>query len=401
MQVGPGDNTGPVLLNVTVATAVVNTGTAAVTVAVLIRYQTSISGLSSCSAYFLPPNNIGNYLYLYGYVSNNDIVSGSLTDGTMRVHGTLSQLSPQGVWNMMYVECSDAYGRVTAASAPFSGYSFNVSFVQLAPGYSLSPNITSLAFGPLSVNTQAQQVLISGLLGFSDGVGISSCSVSFSPDGNNYFSITGSATTLSSGNATQGVMALSGTLSTYSIRGYWTVRSVTCQNIASHQTNIDTASQTQAFLALSAPQGFNQTGLGDRIPPVIRSFQLYPTTLNTTAQDVLVYVRLDASDNMSGINYCEARFNDPDGVWQAFYIYGYVSNGYLVSGTILNGTMLINAYMRRWARMGVWPLQSVSCIDNAGNWGILQANQVQAQFNLSLAQISINVRFFSIIFSCK
>lgn len=307
-QVDDGDVAAPTVSSLVVMPAEVNTSVFQQQVTFYLGVADDSLGVSYCNVYFRQPTTNRATSVRVG-----TLVNGTNTNGTMSGVYTLAANSPAGKYTVYQVYCRDQRGRsVTLTSAALGAIgASNAGFSQVAQPDNAGPIIKAVSVSPVYVNTAAAPALINVMVNFTDASGFSRCTVYFYEPGTtinrlgvNVYGNSGlAAGTLMSGSAVG-----SASLPQHSLGGLWRFSSMTCYDIYSKTTRLSLA-QIQPISNV----GFNQTSPGDAKGPEVSGVTVSPVVLNTSASSQIVTVTVNASDDASGVQYCQVYWRGPSG----------------------------------------------------------------------------------------
>ena len=166
---------------------------------------------------------------------------------------------------------------------------------------------------------------------------------------------------LTSGDAADGTYTVDVSLPRYSAQGTWTVET-SLADVAGNQAVWHTSDLTGAGF----PGSFQQTGAGDSSAPVLTSFQVSPSQIDTSGSGKTVTITLHATDDLSGLdpNGSSVTVNSPTGLSLD------APTLQLSSGTSTNGTYTTTVNVPRYSAPGTWSVDLVLADDvaNEASW---------------------------------
>jgi hypothetical protein len=139
---GP-DTEGPVIEDLTISPASVDTSGGPATVTMTIHATDSLSGVESIGGSFDMPNTPNNFVYGFGMPR----VAGKAKDGEWKLQIELPRHAAQGEWRLEDLHLWDNAGNATHYFGPpeLSSLPFPQSFTQTGPGDSTPPEILGLS----------------------------------------------------------------------------------------------------------------------------------------------------------------------------------------------------------------------------------------------------------------
>lgn len=221
-----------------------------------------------------------------------------------------------------------------------------------------APVITAITITPSSVDTSGAGRAVNFALHLTDdasGVDPAASSVTVhAPDGSPSYT---DGLQLASGGPLNGNYTASVTLPRYSAQGTWTVEVEVADATGNHDL------WTTAELATAGlPHDFDQTGIGDNDGPALVSFDVSPSSIDTSAAAADVDFDLSATDDLSGIDPAASHVlvQAPGGgaTFEAPLS--------LISGTALDGSYHATITVPQFAPQGTWTIELL-LVDGAGN----------------------------------
>eukprot|EP00042_Codosiga_hollandica_P059532 m.919648 g.919648 ORF g.919648 m.919648 type:complete len:5113 (+) comp60190_c0_seq1:147-15485(+) len=372
-QLGSGDAWPPVVSSITVVTESVNASVAAASFQIEIGFADDLSGVASCSAYVDSENAPITRATATGATANK-LLSGSTTNGTVLLSGSIPAFSATGFWALSYVACVDAVGRTTSLAKSQCQQiltTVTAGIMQAGVADLLPPVVQNVRFSPTSVSTGGGTVEVRLLVDVSDDVsGLASCSaVVVPPSGSQARTIYPRVLVSTSTVQLNGTLSLSLTLPQYAEKGNWSLSQLTCY---------DRAGRGTPYLVTSAVQ-FVQTAQADLLPPSILAFLMVTKTVNTSEASAAVQVMLRVSDDLSGVQSCQAVFYDSQRADRLTLAW----SGLAVSAT--NVTLV--GTLGRYAAAGVWRLDNLQCVDAVGRAQAFSESDLRVALPLGNADV--------------
>jgi hypothetical protein len=108
------------------------------------------------------------------------------------------------------------------------------------------------------------------------------------------------------------------------------------------------------------PAGFAQA---DTEPPVLTNFDFNPKSIDVSNGDGVVTCEMTITDSLSGVGSALCRISAPAGPARLCTAYA------PSSGTTFDGVWACNVTIPQYAAEGIWEVQFLNLIDNAGNHG--------------------------------
>ncbi|MCZ8359351.1 MAG: hypothetical protein O9350_16260, partial [Microcystis sp. LE19-388.1G] len=211
-------------------------------------------------------------------------------------------------------------------------------------------------------SNQAQSIQIS-LDIIDDLSGLQSASIVFtSPSGTQTISTTiYDGYDRISGNGLNGIYQKSLTLPRFSETGTWRLRDISLYDKSDKGQYLIGANLTASGFDLD----FEVTGIGDTISPDIVGLTISPKQIDTSKNSTDVEVTIQATDNLSGLQYLGITFVSPSGkqtlgntIWADYD---------RVSGDGVNGVYKKTLTLPALSETGTWKIRDISLYDNTGN----------------------------------
>lgn len=336
--------------------------------ALTLGFTDDLSGLDFGSVTFRSPS--GNRSVSVSLLASG-LLSGSLFNG--RVTGTLSldNNAENGLWTLSSIYLVDKAGNGNYISANFNdivpglaSLSFQVlnSIQDVAP-----PQLSSASLSATVVNVgSAVAAPLILELRFSDDLsGFAYGSVGFlSPSGSQskFFSLDGFG--LRSGSLLSGVLTSSISLDRNAEAGLWTLGSIDLVDQAGNRRTV--SSNFNALLPGLDSLSFQVLNSN----PDLSAPQITSATLSATTRDLTdpaarqISLDLGFSDSLSGLRFGSVSFRSPSGLQRKFVS---LNSSGLRSGSLNNGVVNGTINLDATSEAGLWSLDSVYLVDNAGN----------------------------------
>ena len=237
------------------------------------------------------------------------------------------------------------------------------------------PVLTDFTFSPMAVNTSTGTATVTVTMQITDDIsGVSFGNALFSsPSGNQHASTScGGSQQLTSGTDLNGSWQCQMTLANFSEAGVW---------ILSDVQVVDNVKNTRYYYtsdlqALGFPTQLQVTSTQDVTPPVLTGFAFTPMAVNTSTGTATVTVRMQITDDISGVSFGNALFSSPSGNQHASTSCG--GSQQLTSGTDLNGSWQCQMTLANFSEAGVWILSDVQVVDNVKNTRYYYTSDLQA-----------------------
>lgn len=346
-QVGAGDSAPPVVGSITVLTDTVNTSVQAASFQIVVGFTDDLAGVSSCTAYIDSVNAPITRATASGTTASS-LLSGNTTSGSVLLTGAIPAFGTAGFWALSFVSCTDAVGRVTSlvqTQCLLLTTSNTVGVTQVGVPDLLPPVVQNVRFSPTSVSTGACTGQVNLLVDVSDDVsGLNSCSGTVvPPSGSQARTLYPRASVGSTSTLLNGTLSLTVSLPQYAEKGNWSLSQLSCY---------DRAGRGTTFL-ISTAVYFTQTATADMQPPSILGFSVLTKSVNTSAAAAQVQVMLRVSDDLAGVQSCQATFYDSQRASSLTLTW---------SGAVVGASnVTLTNTLARYAAAGVWTLDSLQC----------------------------------------
>ena len=364
------DTTAPVLADLDISPALIDTSTVARTVTVTARITDDLSGLATWtrpSLWFRSPSG------RQGFSAGLTLQSGDARDGVWVGSFSVPRYSEAGIWSAAGPYLYDGIGNTrSVATEDLANAGLPTGFTQTGTGDTTAPTLAGLTIAPAAVDTSTgtQNVVLTthvvdDLVGINPyGYGIS-LSVR-SPSGRQ--SLYSASPSLQSGTPVDGTWQLSLTVPAHAEPGRWTISSVSLSDQMSNHRSVSFDDLAAAGLANS----FEQTGTGDTSPPVVQSLTFTPDPVDTSAGGQTVTVRARFTDDRAGVNYAYLEMAPPSG--------GPPRSLSLsrTSGDSADGVWEGQLVLPRYSQTGTWRVQTLRIFDAVSNTTVLTAADLRA-----------------------
>eukprot|EP00054_Salpingoeca_dolichothecata_P015693 m.90913 g.90913 ORF g.90913 m.90913 type:complete len:5352 (+) comp21611_c0_seq1:3-16058(+) len=401
-QTFQGDTKPPNITSFSVSPNSIDTSTTDVKITVAVGFEDDVAGVNYCQVYFYNPDN--SHAFTLALHTSSTLVSGTITDGSVRGQYTIPQHSKAGFWSVYRVQCSDHGDRITRMDASALVETFGLSsanplspnknlfgFKQTGQADTTPPQLLGFSMSPLTVNTAQSPQTIMLTFEFEDDIsGVNFCNVRIdSPTGSSSsYSVSATSTTLASGSTqTKGTMTGSFVMARFSAAGKYIVSTIYCQDEANQRRTYSRGQLLTDLNISPADLELSQTGVSDVRPPEITGFGFSPSTVDTSQAGVLMHGNVSFSDDVAGIDRCNLYFQraqDTSGPAVNFYIYMYLSTaGHLVAGTQAQGTLAATSTLGRYSANGFYQLKRIACRDKANKWSYVYDYDLATDFNIT------------------
>jgi hypothetical protein len=399
------DAQAPHILSYTLSSSTINTSAAAQTVTIDVRVTDDLLGVSKLNCAVQLQGQTGITLPAYGSLFPvSTFVSGTGLDGVTRCSIVFPKSTPQGIW-LINIEAYDSAGQSESLSAYNElawagrfGQADAGTITQTGAGDAQAPLIRAVTFNRTSINTEGAFVnprpgtafgntavanarIVDITMDVSDdlaGIKMVQCGLRFQNDP--YGSVV--TATKVSGTALRSVWKCSVRMADFSPQGSWYLVA-TVADLVGHTKNLRGVSSgvNEAFNGASLESSeetslgrnyVTQTGRGDDTAPVVSSFSVTPTTVNTSAAAKTIVHTFNLTDNVSGVQSVSCSLSHTITVGNSSTTTsGQIYSGKLVSGTRFNGVWTCSAVLPKGSARGEWSL----------NWWALDVARNQKAFS--------------------
>ena len=369
------DTTPPALAGLVISPTTVDTSNGPVTISVE-AHVTDDTGLSIGGRVGLSQIVVtgpGGQQTATAYLSQAQRVSGTALDGVYDTTLVLPWHAEPGNWNASVTLIDIAANTRTLTASDLAGAGLPSHITQTGPGDTTPPALVALAVAPSSVDTSLAPATIvlnarvtDDLSGVSDGIGRAASQIVLrGPTGTHHARATIDQSARVQGDALDGTYSVQVTLPRWSEQGTWTVESVTLVD------------EVGNVAVVSAPNvTFNQTGIGDIVPPRFRSFSMSTTNVDVTKAPAGIAIQTRLTDDRSGLadgvnnSPSEVVFDSPSGRQEIVAFLGLAQRA---AGNALDGTYNQTLSVPAHAAPGTWTLRLGFAIDQAGNSTVMHA----------------------------
>lgn len=297
---------------------------------------------------------------------------------------TIPKFSEAGDWEVSHISLRDQTGNNQYIDS-FTLQSLGLpSTLGVTSGVqdSTPPEITSLSFEPAVIDVSSGPQSITFTIGLSDSpAGVTFdcnpyCYLGFdlvSPSGNQRQSEVDTNFTQVSGTAENGIWQVTVTLPQYAEAGVWNLGRLIVRDKAGNEDFVDQSRLhakgfATAFTVVSSPS--------DTQTPQLTNFTIAPTFIDTTVSDAAITFTLEATDDLSGVDYTYSGGSSPNyfipsTVWAQSpsgnqNLFASIQGG-AVAGIPTNGTWQASRNLPQFSEAGTWTIRNLGLIDNAGN----------------------------------
>jgi hypothetical protein len=368
-----GDVTPPTMLSFKVSPNPVNAIGSPQTVTVQIGASDNDAGVS-----FTEPQSVYNAVTFKSPSGKETIgvrgstfrlISGTPLTGIWQSTFTVSNFSDSGIWTLTSVEFPDAVGNFQSYSATqLASLGIATTLTINSTPDTTPPALAGLVFSSTAVNVSEGPQTIALSFNLTDDL----AGVAFPTGANDNFvfqirSPSGKQSQwraaddfrLISGTPLNGTWRITFPIPQYSEPGTWSINSLTLKDAANNSITLNAASISALGLSpsitvISTPS--------DTTPPTLLNFSFNPSTIDTTLSSQTVTVTIQASDNLSGVNWDGespnfgflrgATFTSPSG--QQSHLVGSFDELVLTSGTPQNGTWTGTLVFPQFSEAGSW-----------------------------------------------
>jgi hypothetical protein len=130
---------------------------------------------------------------------------------------------------------------------------------------------------------------------------------------------------------------------------------------------------TLAAIAILSATAQISAQTNDTVPPEVVDFSLSSSVIDTTndAQNVVVSVR--ATDNNTGVNLIEVRFQSPSGNQ---FVTAFLNGQQRISGDNRDGVYSATVTFPRYSKAGTWSVLEIIAHDAANNYKTINTNEI-------------------------
>ena len=222
------------------------------------------------------------------------------------------------------------------------------------------PSLKSLGFAPNSIDTPADVTLSLGVA--DDASGVTYFEVSFvDPSGASRQTASGRCAPTLAGTLTAKL-----TFPRTTAPGVWSIAKIFLSDGAGNTTILDTGDLNR----MGFPTTLEIRSPRDSTPPQLRRLEFSPSRIDTSDGPVELKVDLEATDDVSGVNYAELVFVSPSGAAKRSATLRFEPDRSVAGSTKVS-------FPRR-CESGPWMLQAVFLSDAAGNTRILNRDDLSA-----------------------
>ena len=139
--------------------------------------------------------------------------------------------------------------------------------------------------------------------------------------------------------------------------GTWEVQSISISDNVGNWGNYN----TESLVDMGFETQVEVTSIQDVTGPELLNFTISSNVVNVTESSQTVTITVEASDDISGLDYVSGYFWSPSQQYLGFNLYP--------SGDGLQHEMTTEVTFDENIESGTWEVQSISISDNVGNWG--------------------------------
>jgi hypothetical protein len=432
------DKSGPKLISIAISTKSIDTSINSAVMIFRVRALDKGTGVKTVGFSFAPKDNLNSE---WGFSSNaggydcgigllppdpdtkNLVtgcrVSGDNFDGVYEVRFLVPRQTPKGKYALQHIQLVDNAGNTIEMQSPeLIAKKLAVTFRQVGAGDITKPKIVFFKMLTKSVNTDNNSAIINFVVRVKDvGAGVNTVSVTFSGrkigsfgggsgfDPNVVLPCNGtnapdpmpeqsSSSCLSSGTEFDGTVNVKIRLPQYSPKGVYRLDSILVDDKVMNTTQIINKSPWNKI-------GFAQTGAGDSKPPKISKITVLTPNLNTSTSDQIARLRVEFTDNLSGVTRASFFFSNLnrsnyfffqfDALMQQCYQESNISSpsgSCLVSGTLQSGVIEFYSRLPAHAPINTFYLFDGGIDDKARNGiGCSRENYLECPFPIRKFQI--------------
>jgi hypothetical protein len=406
-QTGPGDIDSPTIASLSLSTTSIDTFSSDQTITVTANIVDDLVGnagagynSSRSQIWFKSPGGTRFVSALLDPVGAT-LLSGDTLDGVYTYDMILPRYSEQGIWSIDYILLVDQIGNTSSLNLQQAiDLNLDVSFEQTGLGDISPPVMSSLSLSTTSIDTFSSEQTITVTASIVDdlagnagaGYNSSRSRIGFKSPGGTRFvsaSLDPVGAMLISGDTLDGIYTYDMILPRYSEQGVWTIDYILLVDQVGNTSSLT----LQQAIDLNLDVSFEQTGLGDIAPPVMSSLSLSTTSIDTFSSDQTITVTANIVDDLvgnagSGYNSSRSRigFKSPGGTQFVSASLDPVG-AMLISGDTLDGIYTYDMILPRYSEQGVWTIDYILLVDQAGNTSSLTLQQaIDLNLNVSFEQ---------------
>ena len=216
------------------------------------------------------------------------------------------------------------------------------------------PTLTGFSFTPDAVDVTSEPATVTFTVNATDDIsGLKNCRIYFvSPIG-----VQGE---MRDGNFKRGVLdgtvTITITIEQYAEAGDWKVDYIRLKDIV-HNSHIYWTGELET---MGFPTILTVTSVEDLAYPTLTGFSFTPDAVDVISGPATVTCIVNATDDISGLNYCRINFISPTGVHSRF------NDGSFEAG-ILDGTSTVTITIDQYVASGEWKVDYIRLVDIVGN----------------------------------
>jgi IPT/TIG domain len=355
----------PTLVKVTIAPSSVNTTASSQTVTVTAEI-TSTPGFTGGSVGFESPTE-ADHTERASFTK----VSGTAKSGVWEANVTFKRYIAPGTWHVSTLVLNDSEGnqaRLSSTQLEGKGFAHTVSVTSTEDNE--PPQLAGLSFSASTVNVTAAPQTVAVTAHITDNLsGFASGSVVFrSPSGKR---VTETATfSKVSGTETDGMYEATVTFNQFIQSGKWKVRGVDLRDNVGNEASLSAAQlESKGF-----PATVTVSSNADTEAPVLVTFAISPSSVNTTTASETVTVTAEISDNLSGFDHGSVVFESPSGK-----VLTNIASFTRISGSATSGIYEAKVVFKPFVQGGTWKVSNVNLTDAVGNEANISASQLEGK----------------------
>jgi hypothetical protein len=366
VPVGSVEDTTPPGVSSLSITPSVNTTSSPQTVTVTGQLTDNLSGVVEATIAFQSPS--GKQLTQRVAFAKT---SGSETNGSWEAKVPFEQFIQNGTWKVSSLNLIDNAGNeVRLTAAQLEAKSLPASVTVTSNEDTAAPVLATFSISPASVNTTSGSQTVTLTAEITDNAsGFAQGNVIFiSPSG---AKVNTSASFVKvSGTGTKGIYEAQATFTPYVASGTWKVHNVKLVDAVGNEANISTTQLEEKGFAHSVAV----TSTEDVEPPVLTALSMSPRNINTAANEQLVVLNAQVTDNLSGVAGGSVLFVSPTGKHQTE-----AAKFFRTSGTETSGSWEAVVQFKAASESGTWKVGSVTLEDVAENAASYSAAQLESK----------------------
>ena len=353
------DVTAPEIVGLSLTPMEVDVGYGPGLIALSVKGIDDSSGIDWISATLTSPSGEQTHCFCNGL----PLSSGTYINGTFTRSIAIPRYSEAGTWTIEYINIVDSVNNrrnYSAGQLAVLGldHTFEVSTSQEDV---TGPELVEVTLTPMEVDVSDGPGLITlSVKGIDDSSGIDWISATLtSPSGEQTHCFC-NGLPLSSGTYTDGVFTRSITIPQYSEAGTWTIEYINVVDSVNNSRNYGVGELVNLGLS---PSFEVSTTKEDVTTPEIVGVTLTPTEVNVSDGPGLITMSIEATDDLSGIDWISATLTSPSGEQTHCFCNGLP----LTSGSHTDGVFTRSITLPQYSEAGTWSIDYININDSVNN----------------------------------